>query len=279
MLNKDVSKWPIWKKSLFYTVVVILLLVELFPIMLVLSTSFKPSQSIFDKNPFAAFNPTLNNYKEVLLERDFLNNLKDSVIIACVTTVVSVSLGAMAAYSLARFKFKGNQKIGLGILASRMIPPITLSVPIFLLMRKINILDTHLVLILAHISFILPYIIWLTLPFFRSIPKAYEEAAMIDGCSRFNSFIRIFIPLVAPGLVVAGIFSFVYSWNDFLYALVLTGSDVKTVPIAVSGFIGQFGPKWGAMTAAGTLAIIPIFIFALTLQKYIISGLSVGGID
>lgn len=279
MLNQDVSRWSVGKKILFYSVVLILLLVELFPIILIVATSFKPQKSIFDSNPLATFKPTLNNYKEVLFQRDFLNNLISSVIIAVSTTIISVSFGSMAAYSLARFDFKGRQKIGLGILASRMIPPITLSVPLFILMRKMNILDTHLVLILAHISFIMPYIIWMTLPFFKSIPKAYEEAALIDGCSRFSSFTRIFIPLVAPGLVVAGIFSFVYSWNDFLYALILAGSEVKTVPITVSGFIGQFGPKWGAMTAAGTLAIIPIFVFALILQKYIISGFSVGGID
>lgn len=279
MLNRDVSKWSLGKKVLFYLAVIILLLIELFPIILVVSTSFQPRNLVFNGNPFAAFKPTLNNYKEVLLERNFLNNLKSSVIIAVVTTVVSVGLGAMASYGLTRFNFKGNKKIGLGILATRMIPPITLSVPLFILMRRFNILDTHLVLILAHVSFILPYIIWMTMPFFKGIPKAYEEAALIDGCTRLNAFIRIFLPLVAPGLVVAGIFSFVHSWNDFLYALVLAGSEVKTVPIAVSGFIGQFGPKWGAMTAAGTLALIPTFIFALTLQKYIISGLSVGGID
>jgi len=279
VLNKNVSEWATGKKTLFYLVVLILLVVELFPIFLVFSTSFKPKDAVFDANPFSSFELTLKNYKRVLFERDFLNNIKNSVIIAVVTTIISVSFGAMASYGLARFTFKGDEQIGLSILASRMIPPITLSVPLFVLMRKVRLLDTHFVLILAHISFILPYIIWMTLPFFQGIPKAYEEAALIDGCSRFGSFIRIFIPLVAPGLVVASIFSFVYSWNDFLYALVLAGSEVKTVPIAVSGFIGQFGPQWGAMTAAGTLALIPIFIFALALQKYIISGLSVGGID
>lgn len=279
MLNRDVSKWATPKKIMFYTAVILLLLVELFPIFIVISTSFKPPPSIFDSNPFALFSPTLNNYKEVLFERNFVNNLINSVIIALATSLISVSLGSLAAYSLSRFDFVGKKSIGLGILISRMIPPITLSVPLFILMRKIGILDTHLVLILAHISFILPFIIWMILPFFKGVSKSYEEAALIDGCSRMQSFIWIFIPLVAPGLVVSGIFSFVYSWNDFLYALVLAGSEVQTVPIAVSGFIGQFGPKWGAMTAAGTLALIPTFIFALALQKYIISGLSVGGID
>jgi len=279
LLDRDVSKWTKPKKIIFYTAVIILLLVELFPIFVVISTSFKPAQSVFDSNPFAFFNPTLKNYKEVLFERNFINNLINSVIIALATSLISVSLGSLAAYSLSRFDFKGKKSIGLGILISRMIPPITLSVPLFILMRKIGILDTHFVLILSHISFILPFIIWMILPFFKGVSKAYEEAALIDGCSRMQSFIWVFIPLVAPGLVVSGIFSFVYSWNDFLYALVLAGSEVQTVPIAVSGFIGQFGPKWGAMTASGTLALIPTFIFALALQKYIISGLSVGGID
>ena len=279
MLNKDVSKWSPLKKFLFYFTVLALVFIELFPIFLVLTTSFKSQRAIFVSNPFAPFTATLANYKEVLIERNFFSNLMSSVIVAVITSLVSVSIGAMAAYALTRFNFKGKKRIGLGILISRMVPPITISVPLFLLMLKLKILDTHLVLILAHISFILPYVIWMTLPFFKSIPEAYEEAALIDGCSRFNSFIRIFVPMVAPGLVVASVFSFVYSWNDFLYALVLAGSEVKTVPIEVSGYIGQFGPQWGPMTAAGTLALIPTFIFALALQKYIISGLSVGGID
>ncbi|MGM0409760.1 MAG: carbohydrate ABC transporter permease [Bacillota bacterium] len=279
MKNKDVKKWPFFKKSLFYIAVLLLLIIELFPIFLVITTSFKPYKSVFTANPFASFQPTLANYKEVIIERDFLINMLNSVIVAVATSLISVSFGAMASYSLARFKFKGKKQIGMGILASRMIPPITLSVPLFILMLKVGILDSYLALILAHTSFILPYVVWLTLPFFKNVPTAYEEAALIDGCSRASSFIRIFIPLVAPGLVVAAIFSFVYSWNDFLYALILAGSEVKTVPIAVSGFIGQFGPKWGAMTASGTLALIPTFILALTLQKYIISGISVGGID
>jgi multiple sugar transport system permease protein len=279
LLNKDVSKWKLNKKVIFYISVLILLLIELFPIILVFLTSFKSQIDIFNANPFSAFMPTLDNYKEVLIDRTFLNNLKHSMIIALVTTTISVVFGVMASYSFARFKFKGDQKIGLAILASRMIPPITLSVPLFLLMRKVALLDTYFGLILAHVSFIMPYVIWMTLPFFQGIPKAYEEAALIDGCSRFGAFLKIFVPLVAPGLVVSATFSFLFSWNDFLYALILAGSELKTAPIVVSGFIGQFGPKWGAMTAAGSLILIPIFIFALILQKYIISGLAVGGID
>ncbi len=272
------KEWSVWKKVLFYLVVLAILVVELFPIYMVVSTSLKPKIKIWTSiSPFESFKPTLTNYQNILFERSFLDYLKNSGIIAIVTTIISLGLGSLAAYGFARFKFRGSGTLSLGVLVSRMIPPITLSLPIFLLVSRMGLLDTYGALILAHTSFSLPYVIWLLIPFFKGVPGAFEEAAMLDGAGRLRVFISIFLPLVAPGLVVAAIFSFIMSWNDFLYALVLTSSTIKTAPVAVSGFMGQFGPDWGMMTAAGTIILLPVFLLALLLQKYIIQGLTFGG--
>ena len=272
------KNWPVWKKTIFYLVVIAILVVELFPIYLVVSTSLKPKLKIWtSKSPFESFKPTFKNFKKVIQDRNFLKYVRNSLIVALTATSISIWFGSMAAYAFSRFKFRGSGTLSLGVLASRMIPPITLSVPLFLLISKWGLLDTYGALILAHISFSLPYVIWLLLPFFKGVPVAIEEAAMLDGCSRARVFVSIFLPLVTPGLVVASIFTFIMSWNDFLYALVLTSSAIKTAPVAVSGFIGQFGPEWGLMTAAGTIVLLPVFFFALALQKYIIRGLSFGG--
>ncbi len=272
------KSWSRWKKGLFFLTVFIILFVELFPIFMVVTTSFKPKLQIWtSKSPFELFRPTFKNYLQVFKDRNFAKYIKNSLIIASITTFIALFLGSLAAYGFARFKFRGNFLLSMGVLASRMIPPITLSVPIFILISEWKLLDTYFSMILAHISFSLPYVIWLLLPFFKGIPASYEEAAMLDGCSRQRVFFSIFLPLVAPGLVVAAIFTFMLSWNDFLYALVLTSSRAKTAPLAVSEFIGQFAPEWGMMTAAGTVFLIPVFIFALGLQKYIIHGLAFGG--
>jgi len=267
-------------RIIFYLLVLLLLVLQLFPIYIIISTSFQSNLDIWaSMSPFESFTPTLDNYRYVLFRRPFLQRIRVSIIVAVFTTIFSVSVGALASYGFARYKFKGNKSLSMAVLATRMIPPITLCVPFFMLMSAIGLLDTYSGLIIAHTSFILPFVIWLTLPFFEKIPQAFEDAALVDGCTRLQSFYKIFLPMVAPGLVVAAIFSFLFSWNDFIYALILGSSRIQTAPVAVSGFIGQFGPEWGAMTAAGTLVIIPVFVFAMILQKYLIDGLTAGGID
>ncbi|WP_245530483.1 carbohydrate ABC transporter permease [Pseudothermotoga thermarum] len=194
------------------------------------------------------------------------------------SSIVSVTLGAMAAYGLTRFRFKINELIVFGLLMLRMIPQISLSVPFYMIFRSLGLNDTLIGLSLAHISFNLPYVIALLLPFFSSIPKEYEEAAKVDGCKGFQIFLRIFFPLASAGIVVATVFAFLMSWNEFIYALVLTGSKAKTAPVVVNAFLGQYAPLWGQLSAAGTIMLLPVFVVTLSLQKYIIKGLSAGGI-
>jgi len=263
-------------KIAFYPILIIIVSVELFPIFLIVTTSFKTNIEIWTSSSFLILRPTLENYIGVFIKRPFAKYLFNSLIIALSSMAISVIFGSVASYGFTRFKFSGNKLLSIGILISRLIPPIALSIPIFLLMKKFALLDTHLALIIAHTTFNLAFAIWLMIPFFQRIPLELEDAARIDGCSHFSAFRKIFIPLAAPGLITTSIFCFILSWNEFLFALVLTSSEAKTAPLAISGYIGQFGLDWAKMTAGATIMLIPALVFTLALQKYFVEGLTFG---
>ncbi|MFN3691539.1 MAG: carbohydrate ABC transporter permease [Fervidobacterium sp.] len=262
---------------ILFLCVLLVLFVELTPIFVIITSGFKRDIDIWARGPFY-FKPTLASYKEVLSNRDFLLSLRNSLIIALLSTFVSIVAGAMASYAITRYSSKAKEIVAYIFLSFRMIPQISLVIPLFMMFSMLNLKDTLTGVILAHISFNLPYVTWLLLPFFAAIPKDYEEAARIDGATENLVFWKVFIPLVSPGLVVAAIFSFLMSWNEFLYALILSSVNARTAPVAVNGLLGQYAPKWGQLSAAGTVMLIPVFVITLTLQRYIIKGLSAGGI-
>lgn len=262
-----------------------ILIVELLPIAMLVTNSFKKDLDVVGGNPFQLNKFTLTSYKKVLEKEEFPLGLKNSLYVGLLSTGISILVGSMASYGIARFKFRGRDVLSYSFLVSRMIPQISLVVALYMVFKVVgsvfelfSMKDSILPLTLAHCSFNIPYIVWLLLPFFASIPKDYEEAAFVDGCNRRQVFWRIFFPLVAPGVVVASVFAFIMSWNEFLYALVLTGMKTKTGPIVITGFMGQFMPMWAQIAAAGTLMLIPVFIFTLTLQRFIVQGLTAGGI-
>jgi len=263
-------------RIIFYPILAIIVGAELFPIFIIVTTSFKTNIEIWTSSSFLILRPTLENYIGVFIERPFTKYIFNSLIIALSSTAISVIFGAVASYGFTRFKFPGNRLLNIGVLISRLIPPIALSIPIFLLMKNLRLLDTHLALIIAHTTFNLSFAIWLMIPFFQKIPLELEDAARIDGCSRFGAFRKVFIPLAAPGLITTSIFCFILSWNEFLFALVLTSSEAKTAPLAISGYIGQFGLDWAKMTAGATVMLIPALVFTLALQKYFVEGLTFG---
>ncbi|PLV59163.1 carbohydrate ABC transporter permease [Thermotoga sp. KOL6] len=270
-MRKRTMGWIIFFIALFIVVV------ELFPILIVVLNGFKKDIDIWSRNPFY-FKPTLASYKKVFENEDFVRGLKNSLIAASISSFVSVFFGSMASYGLSRYRFKINDGIIFLLLLLRMVPQITLSLPFYLIFKKMGLSDNILGLSLAHISFNLPYAVALLLPFFEGIPRDFEEAAKIDGCKDFQIYWRIFFPLASAGIVVAAVFTFLMSWNEFIYALVLTGVRAKTAPVAVNGFLGQYAPLWGQLSAAGTIMLIPVFAITLGFQRYIIKGLSAGGI-
>jgi ABC-type glycerol-3-phosphate transport system permease component len=191
---------------------------------------------------------------------------------------VSIVLGAPASYALSRYNFRRKRSVSNWILTTRMAPPVAVALPMFLLMKFFNLLDTRLSLIILYTTFNLSFVIWLMRGFFEEIPRELDEAALIDGCSPVNAFVRIVLPLVAPGLAAVAIFCFIFSWNEFFYALIMTHSKSRTVPVGVQGFIGLYGIKWGEMTAAASLATVPILAFAIATQKHLVRGLTLGAI-
>lgn len=269
------------KKKLVSSLIILLtlavLIVELMPILVVITSGFKRDIDIWARGPFY-FKGTLDSYKAVLSNRDILASLKNSLIVGISSTMISIVVGAMASYGLTRYSFKLKETIAYMFLTFRMLPQISLVIPLFVMFNQLHLRDTLTGIILAHISFNIPYVIWLLLPFFAAVPTDYEEAARIDGASEFTVFWKVFFPLVSPGLVVASVFAFLMSWNEFLYALILSSVNAKTAPVAVNGLLGQYAPKWGQLTAAGTIMLLPVFIITLSLQKYIIRGLVAGGI-
>ncbi|TVR05417.1 MAG: carbohydrate ABC transporter permease [Spirochaetaceae bacterium] len=255
-----------------------ILLVQLYPIIITLVNGFRRDIIILSGQPFALEQITTRSYEIVFNNRQFMRAMRNSVVVGMLSTVLSVSVGAMAAYGISRFKFMGRNTLAYSFLVFRMLPQISLVVALHLLFRSVGLRDTVAGITLAHSSFNIPYVIWLLIPFFVTVDRSFEEAAMIDGCSRWTTFIQVFIPLARPGLVVASVFAFINSWNEFLYALILTGVRTQTAPIAVSGMVGGEVLTWGQMSAASTLMLVPVFIFTIKMQRHLIRGISVGGV-
>ena len=202
----------------------------LFPLYWILTASFKTELSLYAKPPQWIFSPILDNYKRVLFNIPFFQYLTNSLVIAVGTTIGSLVLGTLAAYGFSRVKFRGSEALRFLVLVTRMVPRMTLVVPYYLLMLKIGLLDTYTGLVIAYVSFALPFSIWLLIGFFDDVPIEIEEAALVDGCTPLGTLIRVVIPIAAPGLAVAAIFAFLVSWNEFLFALILSGTASRPCP-------------------------------------------------
>ena len=200
------------------------------------------------------------------------------MIIAFATTLVAMFLGVLAAYALARVKFRGSNIYMGTMMGAQMIPPIAIVIPLYVILRNLDIYDTHLGLILVYLSFVLPLVIWLMRSYFATIPTELEDAARIDGCTRLQALVKIVLPLSGPGLVSVLIFAFIASWNEYLYAFIYTNVDAKTLPVLIGEFSTKLGLEYLKIAAAGVIASLPPIILALIFQKYLIKGLTAGAV-
>ena len=250
----------------------------LFPLYWILTASFKTELSLYAKPPQWIFNPILENYRRVLFNIPFFQYLTNSLLIATGTTLGSLALGTLAAYGFSRTRFWGSEALRFLILVTRMVPRMTLVVPYYLLMMKIGMLDTYTGLVIAYVSFALPFSIWLLIGFFDDVPIEVEEAAMVDGCTPLGTLIRVVIPIAAPGLAVAAIFAFLVSWNEFLFALILSGPASKTLPVVIAGLTTDLGPLYGEMSAAAVMIMLPNIVMTLVMQRYVVRGLTLGAV-
>ena len=270
------------KKGLltFFIPLTILLIYVLFPYIWSILTSIKPTAEISYTDRFHVFpyQATADHYLKLLSERRFLSGMWNSAIVAISTSVITLIVSMSAAYSCSRFKFRGKKYILISFLLIHMFPPVLLLVPIFSIMMKLHLLNTHLSLIIAYCTFSIPFSTWLLTGYLNDIPIELEEAGIVDGCNRFTAFIRIIFPLAVPGTIAALVYIFIYSWNEFLFATMFTGSETRTIPVTIYSFIGEHVIDWGLLTAGGIITGFPIIILFMFIQKNLISGLTSGAV-
>jgi multiple sugar transport system permease protein len=268
-----------WRKALrtifFYLIIILTLVPFLFVFFWMILSSFKSQVQNTAYPPVWVFTPTLTNYINVFRENDIVEFAKNSFIVAFGATAIGLLLGLPAAYSIARYKQQG---LGLAILIARIQPGISFLIPLFVIFTKIKLIDTYLALILTHLIVTLPIIVWMMISYFEDIPAELEDSALVDGCNTYSAFWRIALPLTRPGIAASAILAFIFSWNNFLFSLVLSSYRTKTLPVAVFNFMSYEEINWGGLTAAATLITLPVLLLVLLVQRHIVRGLTIGAV-
>lgn len=268
-------------RLLLYLVTATVLVAVAFPAYWLVTTAFKYEVDTIVSPPIILpLRGTLRNFTDVLRVEHIGQFFLNSALIALVSTGLGVLLGSMAAYSLSKvyMAYRIRQVIMIWILIVRIFPPITTAIPYFVIIRGLNLSDTHVALILTHTAFTLPFVIWLMLGFFQDLPDAIDKAAIMDGCSLWQRFCQITLPLALPGIAVTAIFTFIYSWNEFLYASMLTSRTAKTLPVVIAGYMSDKFLRWGEMSALAAMMVVPVMIFAGLTQRYLVRGLTFGAV-
>ncbi len=222
--------------------------------------------------------PTLENYGRLFGRINFLANMEDSLIVSAGAMFVGLGLSITASYSFSRFRFRLRRMLLLQFLIINMFPVVLLLIPLFVIFSFLNLMDTHLALIIGYATFAIPFSTWMMTSFFNAIPRELDEQAKIDGCNRFTSMTRITIPVAMPGISATAIYIFITAWNEFVFASVLTGNDVRTIPIALQNMVGQYQIEWGLLTAGGVVSAVPVILLFFFIQKQLISGMTQGAV-
>lgn len=263
---------------LHYALLALFALICLVPMVMMVLVSFKTEAQIFDSGWSLVFVPTMDNYLAVVSEGNIDRYLLNSLKISVAATLITLMLGTMCAYAMARFRFLGREPLGYATLILRTLPPAVLAVPVFVIWSAWGISDTLSGVVLVYVALNLPFTIWLLYGFIDQLPIELEEAAAIDGCGPFRVFWKIVLPLLKPGLAAASIFTFRLAWNEFILSFVLTDRVTRTLPAAVSNYITDTGVEWGKIMAAGVLIALPPLIFTFVAAKQIITGLTAGAV-
>ena len=266
------------KRVVAWIIITIILVVNVLPFVWLILTSLKTRLDIFAIPPRFIFQPTWKKYLSAFGKRHFLPMFYNSLIISVSTTLLSLAVGTLGAYALARFRLFGGKHISFWILSTRMFPPIVLVIPFYIMATRWGLHDSRFLMVIVYTTFNLPFVVWIMRSFFEDIPYDLEKAAMADGYTRWDAFWKIILPLSAPGLVTTAILCFIFSWNEFLFANVLTAAVAKTVPVGIRGLVTSRAIEWGEIAAVATLQVIPVLVFTFAVQKYIIRGLTLGAV-
>jgi multiple sugar transport system permease protein len=265
--------------ALRYAAIGVVLLWILFPIVCLFLTSVKPGHLILEVPPRFLFMPTFAEYLKVFEFEPLALYIFNSFVVALTATIGAVAIGTMAAFAFVYFRFRLKKSILFVILMTRMFPPVTTLIPIYLMISTLGLTDTRSALILPYISFQVPLVIWIMIDFIRQIPKELHESAIIDGCSTFGLFRRIIVPLSVPGMVASGILAFIYNWNELLFSLVLTSINAKTLPVALIAYTESEGMiQWGSVSVLGMVTMLPVLVFFIALNRYLVQGLMAGAV-
>ena len=250
-----------------------------FPFYWAIVASLTPAATLFDRPSLWPTEIVLDHYRALFDERDFWLPIRNSLVVAAATTLFCVTVGAFAAYAIARLQFRGKTPVLAFILAVTMFPQISIVSPLYLLLRGLGLINTYPGLVLPYLTFAMPLTVWLLVGFFRQLPGDLEEAALVDGATRWQAFTRVLLPLAAPGLATTGILTFIYCWNEFIFALSFTlGAERQTVPVAIALFRGRYQVPWGQIVAAAVVATAPVALLVLAFQRRIVQGLTAGAV-
>ena len=249
----------------------------LVPIYWIVSGAFKHQVDIFQLK--LLFTPTLENF-EIIFRSPYnlFDKLVNSTLVALSTILIAIPIATMAAYSFSRFRMKGERLMFVTILATQFVPAVVIVLPFFILFRDLGILDTRLALVLVNLSLVMPFAIWMIKGFIDSIPLDSEEAALVDGSSRFEVILNVTLPMALPGVITAGIFCFILAWNEFLFALIITTNKAVTLPVGLSLFHAEEGVLWHLISAAGIMIMLPMFVLATIIQKHFVQGMTMGAV-
>jgi multiple sugar transport system permease protein len=261
-----------------WALVLAVLVIALTPWLWMFLTSFKSRVDALAPVPVWWFTPTLEHYPAVFLDRGYLPLVQNSAMIAIGATLLSLLVGVPAAYVFARHDFALKEDLFFFVLTTRMAPPISIVVPMFLLFNALHLTDTALAVVLAHSTFNLSLVVWMMRGFFAEIPREIDEAALMDGHSPAGAFLRILLPLAAPGLAATAILCFILSWNEFLYAFILAAFESRTLTVGIPGLVTPHGTLWGQVAAVAVVATLPIILFTFLVQRHLVRGLTFGAV-
>lgn len=270
--NKNTKMW------ISYIGLAIFLAIVLLPYIWLIITSFKTRVDAFAIPPKIFFKATLQNYFDAFISKGMLSNLRNSIVVMIATVVFGLLLGVPSAFGFSRFPMKYDKLLLNYLLGTRFTPFVVLALPLYLIMSKVGLLNSYVGIIIAHVAFNLPFVVWMMKGFFDAIPKEIDEAARMEGYSWFRILVSINIPLAKSGLAATTVFCAINSWNEFLMALILTGRNTVTMPVAIPGLMTPQGTLWGQIAAVGTVITIPVLILAIMVQKHMVSGMTMGAV-
>ncbi|ADK81211.1 carbohydrate ABC transporter permease [Sediminispirochaeta smaragdinae] len=265
-------------KIVVYILLALFAAIFLFPIYWAVVTSFKTYREAFTQPPKLITGIDLTNYIKFFSQNDLVQLLLNSVIVALCSVLIPLVLGLFAAYALDRSTLKGKEALGMFLLASRFIPPISTLIPTYILFRKFGLYDTLTGLILLNCAMNIPYVVWMMRGFIADIPESLEESAWIDGCGRLQAFFRIVLPMLKSGLGATGVLIFVFTWNEYMFAMNLSSSNAKTLPLAMMTYMGEAGIEWNMMATAGVIILLPAVILSIFANKNLGSGMTLGAV-